>query len=154
TLAGLPSTTDTTLWFITRLQRTQKSSISSPKRISRIQVLLGSRRGRFDRLGRPFHVLRLRLRQDPLCRFESDIFADSQLAILRFQQVTNQQRVALFPHCPPRIVLVQRFHLPALFVVLRLRVGGTGHVGSPAELLPWRILHAEDPVERHMSLHS
>src|SRR5258708_40248605 len=45
---------------------------------------------------------------------------------------------------------MKRIHVSAFVVVLRLRGGRTRNVRRPAELLPWRILHPEDPIKRHI----
>ena len=54
----------------------------------------------------------------------------------------------------PRVVFMQRIHVTVFLVVLWLGSGRTGNVRGPAELLPWRILHAEDPIKRHRLDHN
>ena len=90
------------------------------------------------------------LGKHPLRRFEPDILADAQLAVPEFQQIAHCERRAGFAQYAPRVVLVERFHFAGRFVILRgLSMAASGNVGRPTELLPWRILHAEDPIERH-----
>src|SRR5260370_30248884 len=95
--------------------------------------------------------MRLRLRQHPLRRLEADVLADAQLPVFPLQQIAHDERIALLPQHAPRIVFVQRVHVAALLIVLRFGSNGTGNVRRPAELLPRRILHAVDPIERHGS---
>src|SRR5436309_1714733 len=146
TLAGALFSTETTLWFMMRLQRTQKSSISSPRRMSRIG-LLAVHLGRAA--GPGLRGEELRIGQRPLGRLETGILADSQMGILAFQEIAHVQRLTRFAQPAPGIVFVLRFHLAALLEILRPGGGGAGNVRRPAELLPWRILHAEDPIDRH-----
>ena len=73
----------------------------------------------------------------------------SDAAWVRFQQIANGQRCAGFAENAPRVILVKRLHFASRFEILRLGVGRSGNVGRPTELLPRRILHAEDPIVRH-----
>src|SRR5438270_4786497 len=100
--------TDTTAWFITRLHRTQKSSISSPRRTSRISGLLAG--GRLPG-GFGLALMLLHFRDDPLCRLEADILAHPQLAVLAFEQIADGERFARFAQALPRVVFVKSFHL-------------------------------------------
>src|ERR1035437_1517903 len=99
----------------------------------------------------PRSWLRLRIFSiiHPLRRFESHVLADAQLAIRGFQQIADGQRCSGFAQNTPRVILVQRFHFARRFELLRLGVSRSGNVGRPTELLPRRILHAEDSIIRH-----
>ena len=91
----------------------------------------------------------LGLGQNPLRRFKSDILADAQLPGGRLEQVAHHQALPAFAQDAPRIVDVLRLHFAARLVVLHFERGAPGHVRGPAKLLPWRILHTIDPIERH-----
>src|SRR5579862_589629 len=127
-----------------RLHFTQKSSMTSPKRTSRMRFTGRGPRG-LRVLGRAW----IDRRQNPFGGFESDVFADAQRAGISFEQITHRERLPGRSQLLPGRIFVRCRDLAAFLVLLALDVGGAGKMRGPAEMLTRRVLHAIDPVVRH-----